>query len=441
MKRIAILLLLCLVPMAVKAQFRSSSLDALRDSEIVTEMKEQVSYLASAMLEGRAAGSQGEKEAAEYISGILESYGLDLIGGSDVETFGILRENGDTLRSGNVIAVIPGYDPELKDNYIVIGARLDNLGSSRVNVNGTEREKIFYGANGNASGLAMLMQLAKKLSINRVLLKRTVIIAAFGSSLNASAGSWYFLNRSIGAKLRIDAMVNLDMLGTASGGFYAYTSSNPDLNTRLDQVSASLQPITPRIVSEEPVASDHRSFYEHEIPSVLFTTGMYPEYNTERDTPSILEWEDMESELEFIYNFCLNLANGKAPAFREEGIPQLRNTSDEFVSFGDCDVKPAFLGSRDPADFLKKWVYVYLRYPAEAVENGIQGKVLVDFVIDEKGKVQDVRVVKGVDELLDAEAVRVVSASPNWKPAQVRGKKVKCHMTIYVEFKLERRNK
>ena len=249
MKRIAILLLLCLVSMAVKAQFRSSSLDALRDSEIVTEMKEQVSYLASAMLEGRAAGSQGEKEAAEYISGILESYGLDLIGGSDVETFGILRENGDTLRSGNVIAVIPGYDPELKDNYIVIGARLDNLGSSRVNVNGTEREKIFYGANGNASGLAMLIQLAKKLSINRVLLKRTVIIAAFGSSLNASAGSWYFLNRSIGAKLRIDAMVNLDMLGTASGGFYAYTSSNPDLNTRLDQVSASLQPITPRIVS------------------------------------------------------------------------------------------------------------------------------------------------------------------------------------------------
>ena len=55
------MLLLCLVPMAVKAQFRSSSLDALRDSEIVTEMKEQVSYLASAMLEGRAAGSQGEK--------------------------------------------------------------------------------------------------------------------------------------------------------------------------------------------------------------------------------------------------------------------------------------------------------------------------------------------------------------------------------------------
>ena len=441
MKRFFIFLALVLVSQTAPAQFKSSSLDALRDREVVTEMKEQVSYLASAMLEGRAAGSEGEREAAEYIGGILESYGLDIVGGSDVESFGILRENGDTLRSHNVIGVIPGYDPELRDRYIVIGARLDNLGSSQVNVNGSSREKIYFGANGNASGLAMLMQLAKKLSINRVLLKRSVIIAAFGSSLNASAGSWYFLNRSIGEKLPIDAMINLDMVGTASGGFYAYTSSNRDLNIRIDQVSASLQPITPRIVSEEPVASDHRSFYEREIPSVLFTTGMYPEYNTERDTPSILEWEDMERELEFIYNFSLDLVNGKAPAFREDGTPEARSSSAEIVSFGDCDVKPAFLGSRDPADFLKKWVYVYLRYPREAVENGIQGKVLVDFVIDEKGKVQDVKVVKGVDELLDAEAVRVVSSSPNWKPAQVRGKKVKCQMTIYVEFKLERRNK
>ena len=170
MKRFFIFLALVLVSQTAPAQFKSSSLDALRDSEVVTEMKEQVSYLASAMLEGRAAGSEGEREAAEYIGGILESYGLDLVGGSDVESFGILRENGDTLRSHNVIGVIPGYDPELRDRYIVIGARLDNLGSSQVNVNGSSREKIYFGANGNASGLAMLMQLAKKLSINRVLL-------------------------------------------------------------------------------------------------------------------------------------------------------------------------------------------------------------------------------------------------------------------------------
>ena len=65
--------------------------------------------------------------------------------------------------------------------------------------------------------------------------------------------------------------------------------------------------------------------------------------------------------------------------------------------------------------------------------------MLVDFVIDTRGRVTDVKVIKGVSELLDAEAVRVISASPDWKPARVRGKKVKCEMSLYVDFKLERR--
>ena len=84
-------------------------------------------------------------------------------------------------------------------------------------------------------------------------------------------------------------------------------------------------------------------------------------------------------------------------------------------------------------------MYVYLRYPEQAVRNGIQGRVLVNMVIDERGKVTDVKVVKGVDPLLDAEAVRVVSASPDWKPDMVRGEKVKCELSLYVDFKLERR--
>ena len=67
------------------------------------------------------------------------------------------------------------------------------------------------------------------------------------------------------------------------------------------------------------------------------------------------------------------------------------------------------------------------------------GRVLVDFIIDQKGKVTDVKVAKGVDELLDAEAVRVISSSPDWKPAVMGGKKVKCAMSVYVDFKLQKR--
>ena len=86
-------------------------------------------------------------------------------------------------------------------------------------------------------------------------------------------------------------------------------------------------------------------------------------------------------------------------------------------------------------------MYQYLKYPDAAVRDGIQGRVLVDFVIDESGKVTDVKVLKGVDPLLDDEAVRVIAASPAWKPGLVRGKKVKAEISLYVEFRLERKNK
>lgn len=425
---------------AANAQYNDSPLSDLYQSEVVTSMKDQVGFLASAALEGRKAGSEGEKEAAIYFSEVLSSYGVDVISGSEGDVFGLRQESGDTLTSRNVIGFIPGYDKNLKDHYIVIGARLDNLGTVDYTVDGEKRTKIFYGANGNASGLSLLLQLSRMLNTNSVLLKRSVIIAAFGSSIEQGAGAWYFLNRSFAAADKIDAMINLDMLGTASGGFYAFTASNQDMNDVLNELQSTLQPVQPKIVAEEPVNSCHRQFYEKEIPSVFFTTGMYPEYNTVRDTPSVLEYEDMERELEYIYNFSLKLVNGKKPEFYR-GEPPRKNIFDKdgVVNYYDCDVRPTFLGSPDPAVFLQKWVYAYLKYPQKAVENGIQGRVLVDFVIDEKGKVTDVKVAKGVDPLLDDEAVKVISASPSWKPARLHGEKVKCRISLYVEFRLQKK--
>ena len=80
-----------------------------------------------------------------------------------------------------------------------------------------------------------------------------------------------------------------------------------------------------------------------------------------------------------------------------------------------------------------------MKYPQEAVEKGIQGRVLVDFIIDEDGKLRDVKVLKGVDPLLDEEAVRIVSGSPKWKPGRLRGEKVKSEMSLYIEFRLEKK--
>ncbi len=439
MRRIAICFLAVCLGFNAFAQFNTSLLSRLDEGEVVSSLKEHVGFLSSAALEGRKAGSEGEKEAAIYMSEVLASYGVDVLSGKDGEVFGMKLENGDTLTSRNVIGVIPGYDKTLREHYIVIAARMDNMGSMTVNVNGESREKIFYGANGNASGMAMLLELAKKLSTNSVLLKRSVILAAYGSSLEMGAGAWYFLNRSFSGTDTVDAMINLDMLGTASNGFYAYTASNRDLNDLLTLMSGSLQPIHPELVAKEPVNSCHRAFYDKEIPSVFFTTGMYPEYNSDKDTASILEYESMERELEYIYNFTLELVNGRTPEFRLSDESQKKYAPDDVYPYVDCDTKPVFLGSSDPSLFLKNWVYVYLKYPREAVEAGVQGRVLVNFVIDEKGKVCDAKVVKGVSEALDAEALRVINASPNWKAARIRGRKVKCEMSLYIDFRLEKR--
>jgi len=440
MRRILTLLLLACTALGASAQFRSPY-RALDDSEAVAAMKEHVSFLSSAALEGRKAGSEGEADAAAYMTERLAAYGLEVVSGVDGEIFGMRQADGDTLTSRNVLAMIPGYDRTLRDHYIVIGARLDNLGKMTVTVDGEPREKIFYGANGNASGLAVLLELARMLSTNSVLLKRTVIIAAFGSSLEMGAGAWYLLNRSFKGVERIDAMIDLDMLGTGSNGFYAYTGSNPDLNRILETVNATLQPVRPVTVAREPVSSDHRVFHSREIPAVLFTTGMYPEYNSDRDTASILEYDGMERELEYLYNFTLALANGRKPEYRKDDDSPRDILVPDVVSFYDCDVRPSFFRSSDPAEFLKRWVYVYLRYPQSAVNEGVQGRVVVDFVINEKGKVTDVKVARGLDPRLDAEAVRVISASPDWKPGILNGKKVKTALSLAVEFRLEKRKK
>lgn len=441
--RIFLMMMLAVLPaFSSLAQYRSGSrYQELNDSETISSLKSEIRYLSSAILEGRKAGAEGERLAAEFVSEKFASYGVDLLTPVSGETFGVRKENGDTVTSRNVIGFVQGYDKSLRDRYIVVGARLDNLGTMDMTVDGHKVERIYVGANGNASGLAMMIELARMVQTNAVMFRRSVLFVAFGASCETFAGAWYFLNRAFTDVGNIDAMINLDMLGTGYHGFYAYTSSNADMNALVKGLETSLQPILPEITSDEPYPSDHRAFYSHEIPSVMFTTGRYPEHNTERDTESVIDYEMMESELEYLYNFTLALANTNASlSFRPDEVPERGKSYDDVVSFYDCDQRPVFLHSSDPRTFLEKWVYQYLKYPDDAVRDGIQGKVMVDFIIEKDGKVADVRVVKGVSEELDAEALRVVKASPKWKPGRVNGNKVRSSLTIPVEFRLEKKD-
>lgn len=440
-KGMIILSAVLLACMTANAQYRNDvTYDDLYDGETVSALKTHVRELSSAHLEGRKAGSEGEKAAAEYVESKLKEYGVDVISPEGGEIFGIRKENGDTLVSRNVIGYVQGYDSDLRNSYIVVGARLDNLGTMTVTVDGTPVERIFYGANGNASGLSVLIELARMVQTNSILFRRSVLFVAFGASAELYAGSWYFLNRSFSDADNIDAMINLDMLGTGNRGFYAFTSSNSDMNALIRTLTGDLQPILPEIVANEPYPSDHRAFYDKEIPAVHFTTGRYPEHDTFKDTQSIIDYAAMERELEYIYNFTVALANTSSQmAFRASDVPSRGRTYDDVVAYNDCDQRPVFLNSQDPRQFLDKWVYQYLKYPEKALMDGVQGRVMVDFIIEKDGKVTDVRVVKGVSPELDAEAVKVVSASPKWKPGRVAGNKVRTSVTIPVEFRLEKK--
>lgn len=441
MRKILLLTALSLVSLLAGAQYRSgTAYEDLDDSEVVSALKSHVRMLSSSHLEGRKAGSEGEKEAAEYVGEMFREYGVDLLTPVDGEVFGIMKENGDTLTSRNVIACVEGYDKSLRDRYIVVGARLDNSGTMTMTVDGKPVERIYYGANGNASGLAVLVELARMVKTNSIMFRRSVLFVAFGASEETFAGSWYFLNRSFSQSDRIDAMINLDMLGTGYNGFYAYTSSNTDMNAVINTLSGELQPIHAEITAAEVYPSDHRAFYAKDIPSVHFTTGQYPEHNTDRDTQSIIDYETMERETEYIYNYLLALANlNDAPSFRPVSKEIKGASYDDVVGYFDCDQRPQFLNSADPAQFLEKWVYQYLKYPESSLQNGEQGKVMVEFIIEKDGKVSNVRAVKGVSDALDAEAVKVIAASPKWKPGKVKGNKVRTMITIPVEFRLEKK--
>lgn len=432
---------LALVPVMLSAQYRSGAVyEDLDDSETVAAFKSHVRMLSAASLEGRKAGSEGEKEAAEYVERKFQEYGVDLLTPKGGELFGITKETGDTLTSRNVIGFVEGYDRNLRNDYIVVAARLDNIGTMTMTIDGKPVERVFYGANGNASGLAVLIELARMVQTNSIMFRRSVLFVALGASNETFAGAWYFLNRSFSGADRIDAMVNLDMLGTGYHGFYAYTASNVDMNAVVNTLSGELQPIHPELVTGEVYPSDHRAFYAKEIPAIVFTTGRYPEHNTDRDTQSIIDYDMMEREVEYIYNYVAALANlNTAPAFRSTPSEKRDPSYDDVVSYYDCDQRPTFLNSADPAVFLEKWVYQYLKYPEAAVRDGVQGRVTVEFIVDKDGKVTDVRVVKGVSDELDAEAVKVVSASPKWKPGRVNGNKVRTMVSIPVEFRLEKK--
>lgn len=102
--------------------------------------------------------------------------------------------------------------------------------------------------------------------------------------------------------------------------------------------------------------------------------------------------------------------------------------------FDVVEENPSFPGGQAA---LMKWLNENIKYPVIAAENGIEGRVIVQFVVSKTGSISDVRVVRGVDPSLDKEAVRVVSNMPNWTPGRQNGTTVNVRFTLPVTFRLQ----
>ena len=107
---------------------------------------------------------------------------------------------------------------------------------------------------------------------------------------------------------------------------------------------------------------------------------------------------------------------------------------EETIPFQLVEEKPSFMGG-DANDF-SKWVNTRLVYPEIAKENGVQGRVMLQFTVEADGRVTNVKVLRGVDSSLDQEAVRVVSSSPRWTPGKQRDRAVRVTYTFPVIFQL-----
>ena len=150
--------------------------------------------------------------------------------------------------------------------------------------------------------------------------------------------------------------------------------------------------------------------------------------------------EEAVETVEGIAEEAVEGAEAAAAALGEEAQDAIDRTQDALeklegiVPYASVEAKPTFNGG--DADSFVKYVQQNIKYPENALENGVEGKVTVNFVVDANGKIRNAKVVNGVDDELNAEALRVVESAPAWTPAKQNGKNVPVSCSIPVTFKI-----
>lgn len=302
-----------------------------------SKIKKDVAFLADDKLEGRQTGTVGEKKAAEYIINRFEELGLNPKGTNGfVQNFSFKPKtnpheevkfdvNGDgTITGKNII----GFLDNKAKNTIVIGAHYDHLGyGGEGSLFRDTIKAIHNGADDNASGTALMLDLARKLKGKNT--NNNYLFMAFSGEEMGLLGSNYFVkNPTIDTKI-ISYMVNMDMVGKlkqdSTLAIYGVGTS-PIFKQVLNAHNKDFK----LVLSESGTGpSDHTSFYLADIPVLHFFTGQHQDYHKPSDDPEKLNYDGMEKISNFIFDIISDLNDNGKIAFRKtknesENSPRFR---------------------------------------------------------------------------------------------------------------------
>ncbi len=270
------------------------------------DYKEHVTILASDAFEGRGLGTKGKDEATLYIQKQFKKAGLQPFVEDYLQPFNFAQRI-IRIPATNVIGMIEGSDPALKNQYIVLGAHYDHLGY----INRGEEKVIYSGADDNASGVSAIIELAKHFAKKENRPKRSLIFIAFDAEESGLHGSTYFVNNlSSNIKENTIAMFSFDMVGMLQAnngidlkGITSITNGKEiaekyagDIN--LYEVNNMLERQT-----------DTYPFGKIGIPAVHVFTGEKSPYHQPEDKAHLLDYDGMVKLNKFMAKVITDVAN------------------------------------------------------------------------------------------------------------------------------------
>jgi hypothetical protein len=223
----------------------------------------------------------------------------------------------------NVGAWIAGSDPELRKEMIVLGVHFDHLG--------THNGEVFRGADDNATGTAMMLEVARQLSQLKQRPKRSVAFVGFDMEEQMLWGSRWFVAHPPWSIENVKLFITADMIGRSLGDlplptvFVMGSEHAPQLKKTLDQIGSPRGLEVARLgIDLVGVRSDYGPFWGEKVPFLFFSTGEHPDYHTPRDVPEKIDFDKVAAVSSLVLNVVQATANAdQAPAWTDEVLPDV----------------------------------------------------------------------------------------------------------------------